>query len=164
MCTDIVNACIDPTDITLVPEERYISPTLERSVLVTPFEGKDVLSLIEDVSYKYKSLETWLTQKAIEPHTNKHQYIYVDGTSDKALEWIKTRFTALHEGSIPSYYNERDFKHMAVVCRHYADLTITIDDILDGKLIERLSTLIQEPLDEKLYKSWLTLIKYDYPW
>lgn len=166
ICTDIVNACIDPTDITLIPEERYISSSMERSILITPFEQSevDVMTMIADVSHKYKSLETWLTQKAIEPRTKIHNYIYVDGTSDRALEWMKERWQVLHEEGLPDYYDELKFKRNAVVSRHYADLVITIDDILDGKMIEQLSTIISEPLDVKLYKSWLTLVKYDYPW
>jgi len=165
MGTDITTACIDPTDIELIPEEQYLATPLDRGILIKAFDPtENLLEKIEIASKKYKSLESWINQRSIERDlkTKNHTYIFVDVSSEKAVNWIKTRFE-MHTG-IPESFNERIVRNTSIVSKHYADHTIALDDILDGKLIEILSKFVDTPLDEKLYKSWLTLVKYDIPW
>lgn len=168
--TDIVNACIDTSDIILDPEPRYIHPSLERNLLTNDeiasaeLTNEEYLKIIDSAETKYKSLETWIGKKKIEKHTNKHNYIFVDFSStDKEMEWAKCHLD--FAGRLPPTFPERNIKNFAVIEKHFCDLTITLDEILTGKMIEKLSTLVTDvPLNEKLYKSWLTLINYDTPY
>lgn len=167
--TDIVNACIDPTDIELIPQPRYITPSIERNVLTSnevssiKLTSLDYLKKIDGVELKYKSLETWLSKKNIEKHSNKHKYIFVDNSSDKELEWTKHHL--FYAGRLPEVFPERNIKNFSVIEKYVCDFTITLEEILTGQMIERLSTFVTDvKLDEKLYMSWLTLINYDTPY
>lgn len=165
MGMDIVAACIDSTDVDLIPEGRFLNLGTERNSLMQYTATYDnPLSIIESLENKYKSLPSLLRPRKIEADmkAKKYTYIFVDMSSAEAIDWTKQRM--LLEGSMPEIFEERIIRNEAVVCRHYSDYTITLDDILDGKLIEILSTIVDTPLDEKLYQSWLTLVKYDVPW
>ncbi len=166
---DIVNACIDNTDIDLITQPRYIAPSVQRNVLSDgnllgdTLPSEHYLKLIEEAESKYKSLETFVSKKKIERNTHKHKYIFVDFSSAKEIEWVKHHLDYINR--LPNVFSENTIKNFSIMERHLCDFTITLDEILTGKLIERLSTFVTDvTLNEKLYNSWLTLVKYDTPY
>ena len=164
---DIINACIDMTDIDFIPDRNFLSPSAERSILINHEDQinqvkKDYLPIIAELATKYKSAETCFEKKILEPKSNIHTYIFVDCSSEWAFEWVGSRLEFL--GSAPETYSLRQTRNIAVIQKHFSDFTITLEDILQGNMIEVLSTFIKDvELDEKLYKSWLKLIRYDTP-
>jgi hypothetical protein len=164
---DIINACIDTTDIDFIPDRNFLSPSLERSLLINHDDEvnnvkKDYQYIMAELAAKYKSAETCFDKKRLEPKSNIHTYIFVDCSSELAFEWLSTRLEFM--GSTPDSFSLRQTRNVAVIQRHFSDFTISLEDILQGNMIQVMSTFIKDvELDEKLYKSWLKLMMYDTP-
>jgi hypothetical protein len=165
--SDIVNACIDFTDVDLITDNNYLVTDIQRLPLMNYEDIKvnvttDYLKIINELDGKYKSLETFLEQRKIEHKTKIHKYIFVDCSSERAFEWVKGRLEVL--GSLPDLISIRHARNFAIIQKHFADITITLEDVLEGKMIEQLSPFMPEiELDNRLYQAWLSLVKYDNP-
>ena len=167
-CTDIVNAVIDSSDTELYSEGMYINFSEEREYLngaVDPTSPEDFYDTVKKLELSFKSIQTTLEKRHIEPKEKRKiaefKYIFVDPTSEKATAWIDARMQVLIQDFLIT-----DFKQTysrSVISRYSADLVITVDDILEGKLIDKLTPFVDTPLDTRLYEAWLSLIKYDFP-
>jgi hypothetical protein len=54
-------------------------------------------------------------------------------------------------------------QNSSIILRYTAHLVITLEDVLEGNLIEKLTPFVDTPLDTRLYEAWLLLIKHDFP-
>lgn len=167
-CTDIVNAVIDSSDIDLFSQGMYIHFTDEREVLngpADPKSGDDFYQIVKNLENDFKSIQTTLEIRHIEPRvtrkTSEFNYIFVDPTNEKCMSWINTRMQVLLEDFVMS--DLQTVKSSSVISRYYADLIIPLEDVLEGRLIEKLEPFVDCSLDTRLYESWLTLINYDFP-
>lgn len=167
-CTDIVSAVIDSSDVELYSEGMYINFTDEREKLnngsVTPHSGES-LEIAKSIEMNFKSLQTNLEKRHIEPKSKKlvtgFKYIYVDPSSEKALSWINTRMQILTpEFTMPDM---QQVQSSSVILRYTADLVITLEDVLEGHLLEKLKPFVDTPLDNRLYEAWLLLVRHDFP-
>ena len=167
-CTDIVSAVIDSSDVELYSEGMYINFTDEREELnngtVSPY-SEGTLEIAKSIATNFKSLQTNLEKRHIEPKSKKvvtgFKYIFVDPSSEKALSWINTRMQVLvPDFTMPSMVQ---VQNSSIILRYPADLVITLEDILEGKLIEKLTPFVDTPLDTRLYEAWLLLVKHDFP-
>lgn len=167
-CTDIVNAVIDSSDVELYSEGMYINFTEERELLNNGTAGPNDPGLYDTAKLilsDFKSLQTNLEKRHIEPKSKKlmtgFKYIYVDPSSEKALSWINTRMEVL----VPDFImpDMQAVQNTSIILRYTSDLVITIEDILEGKLIEKLTPFVDTPLDTRLYEAWLLLVKHDFP-
>jgi hypothetical protein len=158
-CTDIITAVIDNRGVNLHADGYYLWFNNDRLVLQQDLpKGTDWLPFIE--SSTYKSLETYCQKIRIEPNTKKYSYITVDSSNQKATAWVINRMDNMY----PSHrLTPITLKNSAVVNRYYSDLTLYLEDILEGKLIDKLKEYIDSPLDEKLYYAYLSLLLDDYP-
>ena len=167
-CTDIVNAVIDSSDTELYSEGMYINFSEEREYLngaVDPTSSEDLYATVKNLELTFKTIQTTLEKRHIEPKEKRKiaefKYIFVDPTSEKASAWINSRMQVLiQEFLVP---DENQTRSRSVISRYSADLVITVDDILEGRLIEKLTPFVDTPLDTRLYEAWLSLIKYDFP-
>jgi hypothetical protein len=167
-CTDIVSAIIDSSDVELYSEGMYINFTNDRELLndgtIGPYSD-EALEIAKSIATKFKSLQTNLEKRHIEPKSKKvvtgFKYIFVDPSSEKALSWINTRMQVLvPDFTMPSM---GQVQNSSIILRYPADLVITLEDILEGKLIEKLTPFVDTPLDTRLYEAWLSLVKHDFP-
>ena len=162
-CTDIVSAVIDSSDVELVLGGTYIGFTHERELLNRPPMPNDIYADTKQLENKFKSIQSYLSKRHIEPTATspEFKYIFVDVSSDKAIDWVLDRSRYIIDKEAIATVME--IKNKSVIGRHVSDLVITLEDILEGRLIEKLTPFVDTPLDTELYSSWLLLIKEDYP-
>ncbi len=167
-CTDIVNGVIDSSDVELYSEGMYINFTDEREILngsVDPSTPEDFFAMAKSIEPKFKSIQSNLEKRHLEPKSKKivpeFKYIYVDPSSEKSMSWINNRLQCLTTEYIMP--DKQAVRNASIILQYTADLVITVEEILEGKLIEKLETIVDTPLDKRLYEAWLMLLKHDFP-
>lgn len=162
-CTDIVSAVIDSSDVELVLGGTYLNFTHDRELLNRSPMPSDIYADAKQLESKFKSIQSYLSKRHIEPTATspEFKYIFVDASSDKAIDWVIDRSHYVIDKNVIT--TAMDIKNKSVIGRHVSDLVITLEDILEGRLIEKLTPFVDTPLDTELYSSWLLLIKDDFP-
>jgi hypothetical protein len=158
-CGDLISAVIDNVGVNLHAEGYYLWFEESRNILKKNSLKDVTISDLIDAS-PYKALETYQHKIDIEFSTRKYSYITVDSSSEKACNWMINRLDSVYpaHGAMPI-----KLKSSNIVNNYYADHIIKLEDILEGKLIEKLQSFIDTPLDEKLYRTYLSLLLEDYP-
>lgn len=165
--TDIVAAVIDSTDIDLFVDGGYIHFSDERTLLMIPgvTQRSELSANASLMAEKFKSAQTYYNPMKIGTKNTPYTYIYVDASStEKEMQWVHNRSMLLDtEYSIQKI--EKEFKE-SVIQSYFADHVINLSDILEGRLIEILKTIITGDdivLDERLYQTYLQLLNEDCP-
>jgi hypothetical protein len=165
--TDIVAAVIDSTDIDLFVDGGYIHFSDERTLLMTPgvTQRSELSANASLMAEKFKSAQTYYNPIKIGTKNTPYQFIYVDPSStEKEINWLKNRSLILdNDHSIEKI--EKEMKE-SLIQKYFARHIITLSDILEGRLIERLDAIITEDdivLDERLYQTYLQLLNEDFP-
>jgi len=162
---DLVSAMIDNTGVDIYTDGFYITMDQERKDILggdLSDKSRDFLKELEEQASDYNSICTVLQKRRIEPlNSHVHTYISVDCSSPKAQKWVVDRALNILPGFDVS---ELTVRNESIVHNYHADYVVTLEDIVEGRLVDKLKEFIDTPLDEKLYEAWLTLIHYDYPW
>lgn len=174
--TDIVTAVIDSSGVDIVLGGAYLSFPTERDALNSAPKPDDHYAVAKELEKNFLSIQSFLEKRHLEQNisTPEFKYIFVDASSDKASNWIINRIEVLNRTPQASSYaiidtspqfqiNATRIKNNAMIARLHADLVVTLEDILEGRLIEKLESFVDSPLDADLYQSWLSLINSDFP-
>jgi hypothetical protein len=158
-CGDLVSAVIDNVGVNLHADGYYLWFEESRNILKKDSFKDVVISDLIDVS-PHKVLETYQHKIKIEFSTKKYSYITIDSSDEKACNWMVSRMDKLYpsHGLKPLWIRSSN-----TINNYYADYIIKLEDILEGKLIEKLQVFVDTPLDEKLYRTYLSLLLEDYP-
>jgi hypothetical protein len=159
---DIVSAVIDNIDMYVSSEGTFLNFGEGRDLLTgnLPTDGSDILDMID--ASPYLVLESKFHKSKIEPNnrTKKYSYISIDVRSEKECNWVHNRLSTIwpsHEVSISN------MKNFSIINHYYADYVIKLEDILEGRLIDKLKEFIDTPLDTDLYDTWCQLVLSEFP-
>lgn len=166
-CADIVTSVIDSSHIDIITDKMYLILPAERRLVATanPEKSEGQRAALIELSKQYKSILTSSNYLRLEGKTKKHTYICVDPTgSQKEFDWVTSRVKhiAPEEKFILEYLNRE-----IVINKYFSDHIIKLEDVVEGRLIEKLREFIPEDelvLDEKLYEVYLSLLHYDFPY
>jgi len=160
-CSDIVSSVIDSNGARLLPNAgKMYFPAGGRKVLKLPGVNATAMpTLMNIVSSEYKSISSQYSISKSEREGN-HVYVAIS-VSDDELDWCMNRLSVLY----PRVTFDREALR-SQADRHVenADSIISLRDILSGNLINCLSALTTEPLNEELYQSWLTSVLEKFPY
>jgi hypothetical protein len=163
-CGDLVTSVIDSTDSKLDGSKIYTM--LSRSKLKSSlFLNSEIeqLNYIKEMESKYLSIPS----HKIDLHIKyKHPYITIFTENYDLALWCANRYknlnkpdvwenmTKINNDTIESYAQT-----IIQTCNYsvsHTDRVITLEDILSGNLLSRLSQYVNTPLNEKLYEEWLS--------
>lgn len=165
-CTDIVAAVIDSTDIDLFVDSGYIHFPEDRILLMTPgiTQRGELTSAATTMAAQYKSAQTYYNPIKIGTKNTEYEFIYLDPSStEKEIDWLKNRSMVL-DSDYTIEKIDQEIKE-SLIQKYFARNIITLSDVLEGRLIERLKTMITDDivLDERLYHTYLQLLSEDFP-
>jgi len=155
---DLVAATIDPTDYKL--EGHYLQAiTVERIKLRNKIH-KTMTDEDRD-EYIAKSPYHSLASHRYEYHIDrKHNFILVDSSDPEYAKWATDRFNQIWDGIVPWKMVYQHHPESFQLAKPYTDRIITLKDILEGRMIDRLETMTDKKLHVELYKKWLPLNKF----
>lgn len=85
----------------------------------------------------------------------RHNHVFIDCSSSFAANWCKARLIK-HNYLMDDPTTEPDyFMHMSGLIAPIVRKKVTLEDILDGKLITILRQWVHTPLNENVYTEWL---------
>ena len=161
-CGDIVAAVIDNIDMHISAEGNFLNFGEGRDFLTKalPDDMSTILDMIDESPYLV--LESKFHKFKIEPNNKvkKHFYISVEVMNDRECNWVQHRLDTIWPGHNISISNLKNF---SIINRYYADYVINLEDILEGRLIDKLKEIIDTPLDDALYETWLALLTSQFP-
>lgn len=164
---DVVSAVIDSSDVNLFTDGENIYMTFDhkrKQALVgnASHPSRNLLEEADALEGICKSLYTHTSKRKIEKtKVTKHTYISLDCSSEKASNWVFARSSKeLNDDAI----TPKSIMNNSIVNNYHADHVITLEDILDGRLVEKLKEFITDPLDEDLYKAWMSPSYCNFKW
>lgn len=172
-CGDLVSALIDPTDARLDTENKRVMILPVRSMLKKPFlfnsiQDKD--SYVSNMGKQYKSIPSHDAEYHI---SKKHPFIGIAVSKFETAMWAAKRFKNLHDPQVwdklctqlsintTEQYASMILDFNSLMLQHSTHL-IFLEEILDGKLIERLEDIRSSKLPantNEFYTNWLSLCK-----
>lgn len=124
--------------------------------------SRSLLDEINSFEGKYKALYTYVPKRKIE--TGKtHKYISIDCSSVKASNWVLERAQKMTP-DVNDKITSISIMNFSIVNNYAADYVISLEDIIEGRLITKLKEFVDEPLDESLYNAWLSPTYHNFTW
>lgn len=171
-CGDIVMSVIDPKG-SIIKDGRVLNKGYDATDISTyryKLKKPHVFSsdiekdqFLIEIASSYKSIPSHDTEYHIQ---RNHSFITVGIRDKKTAIWAAQRFKSYHR---PEVWEEMVKLCGATSTEHYADMLIDysdrvskstnkivdIEDILSGKLIEKMQQFVDTPLDSEFYHIWL---------
>lgn len=159
---DLVAAAIDPTDY-VFHGTHFTAKVIERVMLRNRYtSGMTYLELDSYINNsKYKSLASHNPKYHIE---QKHDFIFVDSGDTDYAKWAANRFTDLWYTKLDWMKSPMDYNYhieMAIQTRPYTNKIITLQEILEGKMLSKLRAFTKYELYTDQYQVWLTHNKFN---
>jgi len=164
-CGDLVTSVIDNQTNTLNTSKMNMQ--VIRSLLKKPHifrDNEEKIQYINEVTTLYKSLPS----HDVEFHKEqKHDFLGIAVETEELALWAAIRFKKLHRElvweQICKWHNINKVEDYATMLLNYSsgvirpatNKIITLEEIVNGKLIESLHNYGINETDESLYKNWL---------
>lgn len=161
-CGNMVSAVIDSQGViggyrhvTFIPDKLRLLKQQDRDSMT----DSDRDEYVKDIETKYLAVPS----HSFEYHVKrKHDFIFLLPNSIETIQWsinrIKDILPDRNEYLTLSFVN-----NIINCCKPHSSKIILVEDIVQGKLIEKLQEFISTPLNEKFYYDWLSRIKKVYP-
>ncbi len=161
-CGNMVSAVIDSTG--LISGYRHVTFESDKLKLLQQ-QYRDAMTdsdrdeYVQYISEKYLSVPS----HSFEYHVKrKHDFIFLLPNNIETIEWTIQRIQDILPDT-NEYLTLSFVTNIINFCKPHANKIIYVEDILEGKLIEKLKEFIQTPLNEEFYFAWLSRMKKVYP-
>lgn len=164
-CGDLVSAVIDNRGNSV--DGTKIQMQVTRALLKKPYIFKDSAEKLRYLD-EIKDMYTCIPSHDVEFHIEQvHDIIGIAVETEYIANWCAERFKAVHRPAVweqvcksmnietVNDYAEMLLNYSTGVIKPATNNIITVEEILDGKLCEKLHSFGIDTLDEELYNNWI---------
>lgn len=160
--SEIIDALIDFNNYEFVSYGLFLTKYEDRDILLKPENTTNVAykELIPELAKKYNSMTVWPDNNLFR-QIHGYKSILIDWSSNNAQDWVVNR---LEQNNLPLPTSIiTSLIQMKYDNKTQYDLKISLEEILSGRMLEKLQPFVEQELNSKLYDIWLEMVLDNHP-